>query len=137
MNSWRRSRRSSRCRAPAACRRHVRRRRPRTRLAGRPTSGPIRWGNGAVLWTRATRGGGIAGQHRRQAMAKINVNGREREFDAEPDTPLLWVLREQLDLTGTKYGCGMALCGACTVHILSLIHISEPTRLLSTSYAVF
>ena len=49
-------------------------------------------------------------------MAKLNVNGREREFDAEPDTPLLWVLREQLDLTGTKFGCGMALCGACTVH---------------------
>ncbi len=50
-------------------------------------------------------------------MAKINVNGREREFDAEPDTPLLWVLREQLDLTGTKYGCGVSLCGACTVHL--------------------
>jgi len=50
-------------------------------------------------------------------MAKINVNGRDREFDAEPDTPLLWVLREQLDLTGTKYGCGVALCGACTVHV--------------------
>jgi isoquinoline 1-oxidoreductase alpha subunit len=40
-----------------------------------------------------------------------------REFDAEPDTPLLWVLREQLELTGTKYGCGIAQCGACTVHI--------------------
>jgi isoquinoline 1-oxidoreductase subunit alpha len=50
-------------------------------------------------------------------MAKLNVNGREREFDAEPDTPLLWVLREQLELTGTKFGCGIALCGACTVHI--------------------
>jgi len=50
-------------------------------------------------------------------MAKLNVNGRVREFDAEPDTPLLWVLREQLDLTGTKYGCGIAQCGACTVHI--------------------
>ena len=50
-------------------------------------------------------------------MAKINVNGREREFDVEPDTPLLWVLREQLGLTGTKYGCGIAQCGACTVHI--------------------
>ncbi|MGZ5252005.1 MAG: (2Fe-2S)-binding protein [Caldimonas sp.] len=50
-------------------------------------------------------------------MAKLNVNGRVREFDAEPETPLLWVLREQLDLTGTKYGCGVALCGACTVHI--------------------
>ena len=50
-------------------------------------------------------------------MAKINVNGREREFDAEPETPLLWVLREQLELTGTKYGCGVAQCGACTVHL--------------------
>ena len=50
-------------------------------------------------------------------MAKLNVNGRVREFEAEPDTPLLWVLREQLGLTGTKYGCGMAQCGACTVHI--------------------
>jgi isoquinoline 1-oxidoreductase alpha subunit len=50
-------------------------------------------------------------------MAKLNVNGKVREFDAEPDTPLLWVLREQLGLTGTKYGCGIAQCGACTVHI--------------------
>ena len=50
-------------------------------------------------------------------MAKLNVNGSVREVDAEPDTPLLWVLREQLGLTGTKYGCGIAQCGACTVHI--------------------
>jgi isoquinoline 1-oxidoreductase subunit alpha len=50
-------------------------------------------------------------------MAKLNVNGKVQEFDAEPDTPLLWVLREQLGLTGTKYGCGIAQCGACTVHI--------------------
>ena len=50
-------------------------------------------------------------------MTKLNVNGRVREFEAEPDTPLLWVLREQLQLTGTKYGCGIAQCGACTVHI--------------------
>ena len=50
-------------------------------------------------------------------MARLNVNGRSREYDAEPDTPLLWVLREQLGLTGTKYGCGIAACGACTVHI--------------------
>jgi isoquinoline 1-oxidoreductase subunit alpha len=50
-------------------------------------------------------------------MAKLNVNGNVREFEAEPDTPLLWVLREQLGLTGTKYGCGVAQCGACTVHI--------------------
>jgi isoquinoline 1-oxidoreductase subunit alpha len=50
-------------------------------------------------------------------MAKLNVNGRVIDFDVEPDTPLLWVLREQLGLTGTKYGCGIAECGACTVHI--------------------
>src|SRR6478672_13022135 len=50
-------------------------------------------------------------------MATLNVNGTIREFEAEPDTPLLWVLREQLGLTGTKYGCGIAQCGACTVHI--------------------
>ena len=50
-------------------------------------------------------------------MADLNVNGRVLRHDAEPDTPLLWVLREQLGLTGTKYGCGIAQCGACTVHI--------------------
>ncbi|MBC5766512.1 (2Fe-2S)-binding protein [Ramlibacter albus] len=50
-------------------------------------------------------------------MATLNVNGAVRSFDAEPDTPLLWALREQLGLTGTKYGCGIAACGACTVHI--------------------
>jgi len=50
-------------------------------------------------------------------MARLNVNGQTRDFDAEPETPLLWVLREQLALTGTKYGCGIAQCGACTVHI--------------------
>ncbi len=50
-------------------------------------------------------------------MAQLNVNGRALRHDAEPDTPLLWVLREQLGLTGTKYGCGIAQCGACTVHI--------------------
>jgi isoquinoline 1-oxidoreductase alpha subunit len=50
-------------------------------------------------------------------MSKLNVNGRTLEFQAEPETPLLWVLREQLGLTGTKYGCGIAACGACTVHI--------------------
>jgi isoquinoline 1-oxidoreductase alpha subunit len=50
-------------------------------------------------------------------MASLNINGKAREFDAEADTPLLWVIREQLGLTGTKYGCGVAQCGACTVHI--------------------
>ena len=49
-------------------------------------------------------------------MARRNVNGKLREFEAEADTPLLWVLREQLGLTGTKYGCGIAACGACPVH---------------------
>jgi isoquinoline 1-oxidoreductase alpha subunit len=48
---------------------------------------------------------------------RINVNGRSHEVDADPGTPLLWVLREQLGLTGTKYGCGVAVCGACTVHV--------------------
>ena len=50
-------------------------------------------------------------------MARLNVNGKSHDVQAEPDTPLLWVLREQLGLTGTKYGCGIAQCGACTVHI--------------------
>ena len=50
-------------------------------------------------------------------MAKLNVNGRDVEVDADGSTPLLWVLREHLELTGTKYGCGIAQCGACTVHI--------------------
>ena len=50
-------------------------------------------------------------------MPQLTVNGRLREHNAEPDTPLLWVLREQLGLTGTKYGCGVAQCGACTVHL--------------------
>ncbi len=48
---------------------------------------------------------------------KITVNGRVRQIDADAETPLLWVLRENLGMTGTKYGCGVAACGACTVHI--------------------
>jgi isoquinoline 1-oxidoreductase subunit alpha len=47
----------------------------------------------------------------------IQVNGEKREFDLAPDTPLLWTLRDHLGLTGTKFGCGMSLCGACTVHV--------------------
>ena len=50
-------------------------------------------------------------------MISLEVNGKKYDFDVGPDTPLLWVLRETLGLTGTKYGCGMALCGACTVHV--------------------
>jgi len=50
-------------------------------------------------------------------MIALTVNGRAVQVDAEPDTPLLWVLRDDLNLTGTKFGCGAALCGACTVHL--------------------
>ncbi len=50
-------------------------------------------------------------------MLTINVNGSDRSVDVDPETPLLWVLRDAVGLTGTKYGCGMALCGACTVHL--------------------
>lgn len=50
-------------------------------------------------------------------MIDLHVNGQHKKVDAEADTPLLWVLREELQLTGTKFGCGMALCGACTVHL--------------------
>jgi isoquinoline 1-oxidoreductase alpha subunit len=48
---------------------------------------------------------------------QLNVNGRSHEVDVEPTTPLLWAIREQVGLTGTKYGCGVAQCGACTVHL--------------------
>ena len=50
-------------------------------------------------------------------MITLNINSKTTRVDAEPDTPLLWVLRDTVKLTGTKYGCGMALCGACTVHL--------------------
>ena len=50
-------------------------------------------------------------------MARLIINGQTHEVDVEPDTPLLWVIRENIGMTGTKYGCGIALCGACTVHI--------------------
>ena len=50
-------------------------------------------------------------------MARLNVNGRNYDIDVEPGTPLLWAIREHVGLTGTKYGCGVAQCGACTVHI--------------------
>jgi isoquinoline 1-oxidoreductase alpha subunit len=50
-------------------------------------------------------------------MARLNVNGKAYDVDVGPDTPLLWAIRENIGLTGTKYGCGIAQCGACTVHI--------------------
>jgi isoquinoline 1-oxidoreductase subunit alpha len=56
-------------------------------------------------------------------VIKLNINGKSYEIDLPKDTPLLWVLRDEIGLTGTKFGCGMALCGACTVHI-----DGEPTR---------
>jgi isoquinoline 1-oxidoreductase subunit alpha len=58
---------------------------------------------------------------------KLNVNGKAVMVDAEPDMPLLWALREELNLIGTKFGCGMALCGACTVHV-----DGQPVRSCST-----
>lgn len=50
-------------------------------------------------------------------MINLNINGESREYDVDPNTPLLWVIREQAGLTGTKFGCGIAQCGACTVHL--------------------
>jgi aerobic-type carbon monoxide dehydrogenase small subunit (CoxS/CutS family) len=61
-------------------------------------------------------------------MISLKVNGKTHRVDASPDTPLLWVLRDNLGLTGTKYGCGIAQCGACTVHL-----DGEPTRACVTT----
>jgi isoquinoline 1-oxidoreductase alpha subunit len=60
-------------------------------------------------------------------MITLNVNGKRVQADAGADTPLLWVLRDYLNMTGTKFGCGMALCGACTVHV-----DGQPTRSCTT-----
>src|ERR1700726_393843 len=62
-------------------------------------------------------------------MAKLNINGRIRDVQVEADTPLLWVIREQVGLTGTKYGCGVAQCGACSVHINGEVRRSCSIRL--------
>ena len=61
-------------------------------------------------------------------MIELRVNGRSHKVDVDPDTPLLWVLRDHLGLTGTKFGCGIALCGACTVHL-----DGQPTRSCSVA----
>ncbi|MGO7165239.1 (2Fe-2S)-binding protein, partial [Rhizobium johnstonii] len=50
-------------------------------------------------------------------MITLNINGNQHEVDADPETPILWVLRDTLGMTGTKFGCGAALCGACTIHL--------------------
>ena len=63
-------------------------------------------------------------------MQSLNINGMPVQVQAEPDTPLLWLLRGELKLTGTKFGCGMALCGACTVHV-----DGEPVRSCVTPIA--
>ena len=60
-------------------------------------------------------------------MLTLTINGKPRNVEVDPSTPLLWVLRENLDMTGTKFGCGMALCGACTVHL-----DGQPIRSCST-----
>ncbi|MFZ5792600.1 MAG: (2Fe-2S)-binding protein [Pseudomonadota bacterium] len=61
-------------------------------------------------------------------MIKLKINGQEQSIDVDPQTPLLWVIRDTLGLTGTKYGCGAALCGACTVHL-----DGQPTRSCSVA----
>jgi isoquinoline 1-oxidoreductase alpha subunit len=63
-------------------------------------------------------------------MVKLSVNGVEHELDADPDMPLLWAIRDLVGLTGTKYGCGVAQCGACTVHLDGI-----PTRACATPLA--
>src|SRR5688572_7785750 len=73
-------------------------------------------------------------------MARLTVNGEVREVEVDPDTPLLWVLREQVGLTGTKYGCGIAQCGSCTVHVdgvptrscVTLVGAIEPNQKIVT-----
>src|SRR5882724_10492093 len=61
-------------------------------------------------------------QNRRHVMAtyQLNVNGQPKQVNVDPSTPLLWVLREELKMTGTKYGCGISACGACTVHVAGI-----------------
>src|SRR2546426_4226607 len=78
-----------------------------------------------TVYSRAAAGGGgqpatACGAHRSSqevAMISFTVNGKERQVDVPPEMPLLWGIRETLNLTGTKYGCGIPVCGACTVHV--------------------
>ncbi|MGO1119241.1 (2Fe-2S)-binding protein [Rhodovibrionaceae bacterium A322] len=63
-------------------------------------------------------------------MAQITVNGRQKTVEADPDTPLLWVVRDDLNMTGTKFGCGVGACGACTLHL-----DGEPVRGCQTTLA--
>ncbi len=65
------------------------------------------------------------------AIFNLKVNGKQHQVDVDPTTPLLWVLRDHLDLTGTKYGCGIAMCGACTVHVNGMAMRSCQTAVAS------
>src|SRR5215475_2698574 len=82
-------------------------------LAGRAQADP--WGH-----RRAHGHSNKLAIYGRLRMARFSVNGQSHNIEVDPDTPLLWVLREQVGLTGTKYGCGIAQCGACTVHVDSV-----------------
>jgi len=66
-------------------------------------------------------------------MIRLKVNGVSRQFDGDPEMPLLWFLRDELQLTGTKFGCGMGLCGACTVHLNGVAMRSCSTSMESTA----
>jgi isoquinoline 1-oxidoreductase subunit alpha len=87
----------------------------------------------AALHRRKATRKTIEGIRERTLMAKLNINGSIRDVEAEPDTPLLWVIREQVGLTGTKYGCGIAQCGACSVHINDEVQRSCSIRVADVS----
>src|SRR6185503_8580147 len=67
--------------------------------------------------TLRARWGAAIYQRGRRQMVRLNINGKDHDVDVDPTTPLLWAIRENVGLTGTKYGCGIAQCGACTVHV--------------------
>jgi isoquinoline 1-oxidoreductase alpha subunit len=81
------------------------------------------WDNASTLPVKNAKG--------ENAMVQLTINGKGYDVDVEPDTPLLWVIRDSVGLTGTKYGCGIAQCGACTVHIDGVptrscsVHVSD------------
>src|SRR5207253_9066774 len=84
------------------------------RQDGRTALSEERW---CTLALRENNGIGQEGSWETFMPVKLTVNNRSHELDIDPNMPLLWAIRDHLQLTGTKFGCGMALCGACTVHI--------------------